>query len=214
MQYYMFELDKESQDLCTIVTPFGKYKYLRLPMRLKCSPDIAQAVMENVLSGIEDADLYINDVGAFSDNWDHHVDLIATILRRLRENGFTINPLNCEWAVKETDWLGYWITPRGLKPWKKKIDAILHMDRPCNTTELHMFIYCINYYGDMWPSRCSHILKPLTDQSGLKKRAPIKWTDDMQQAFDKMRLLMAADALAAYPDHKKLFNVYTDASDF
>ncbi len=36
----------------------------------------------------------------------------------------------------------------------------------------------------------------------------------MQQAFDKMRLLMAADALAAYPDHNKRFDEYTDASDF
>ncbi len=54
MQYYTFALDKESQDLCTIITPFGNYKYLRLLMVLKCSPDIAQAAMENVLSDIED----------------------------------------------------------------------------------------------------------------------------------------------------------------
>ncbi len=70
------------------------------------------------------------------------------------------------------------------------------MDHPHNATELRMFIGCVNYNRDMWPS-CAHILKPLTDQSGLTKRAPIKWTDEMQQAFDKTRLLMAADALAA-----------------
>ncbi len=29
-----------------------------------------------------------------------------------------------------------------------------------------------------------------------------------------MHLLMAADALAAYPDHNKWFNVFTDAFDF
>jgi hypothetical protein len=57
-------------------------------MGLKCSPDIAQAAMENVLSDIKDVDVYIDDVDAFSNDWDHHVKLIATILQRLRENSF------------------------------------------------------------------------------------------------------------------------------
>ena len=87
------------------------------------------------------------------------------------------------------------------------------MDHPCNDTELCMFIECINYYRDMWPSH-AHILKPLKDHSGLKNHAPIPWTDERQQAFDKMRALMVADALAAYPDHNKRFDIYTDASDF
>jgi hypothetical protein len=177
-------------------------------MGLKCSPDIDHAAMENVLSDIKDADIYINDVGAFSSDWDHHVKLLATILHWLCKNGFTINPLKGEWAVKETNWLGYWLTPRCLKPWKKKIDAILHMDCLHNATELRMFIGYVNYYYDMWLSR-AHILKPLTDQSGLKNEAPLKWTDEMQKAFNKMCLLMAADALAAYPNHNTQFNIYT-----
>jgi hypothetical protein len=36
----------------------------------------------------------------------------------------------------------------------------------------------------------------------------------MQKTLNKIHLLMAADALAAYPDHNKRFNIYTDASDF
>jgi hypothetical protein len=87
------------------------------------------------------------------------------------------------------------------------------MDCPCNATELRIFIGCVSYYCDMWSSH-AHILKQSTDQSGLKKKAPIKWTGEMQKAFDKMRLHMAADALTAYPNHNKRFDVYTDTSDF
>eukprot|EP00957_Ditylum_brightwellii_P095329 7261397-Ditylum_brightwellii.AAC.1 len=72
-------------------------------MGIKCSPDFTQAAMENVLCGIEDDYAYIDDVGAFSDNWESCIKVIDEILCRLCENRFTINPLKCERVVKETD---------------------------------------------------------------------------------------------------------------
>ena len=42
MGYYHIELHPDSRKYCTIVFPFGKYEYLRLPMGLCNSPDIFQ----------------------------------------------------------------------------------------------------------------------------------------------------------------------------
>jgi len=151
MQYYTFELDKASKDMCTIVTPFGNYHYNCLPMGVKQSPDIAQEVMENVLCKIDEVDVYIDDVGCFDDSWSQHMATLERVLTILQNNNFTINPFKCEWAVKETDWLGHWLTPQGLKPWRKKIDAILQLDRPRTVKQIRHFIGAITFYRDMFP---------------------------------------------------------------
>ena len=210
MQYYTFELDEQSKKLCTICTPFGNYRYNRLPMGVSQSPDVAQSIMEDLFRHLDEVDCYIDDIGCFNDDWESHLSLLDKVLALLQQNNFTVNPLKCEWAVKETDWLGYWLTPTGLKPWQKKVDAILAIDRPKTAKQLRSFLGAVNFYRDMYPKR-SHICAPLTKLSGMKGTIP--WSHECQTAFDQMKALLAQDAFLRYPDHNKPFHIFTDASD-
>ena len=113
-------------------------------MGLKFSPDFAQEVMENISRHLEDTDIYIDDVGSFSTSWTAHIKLLHEILRLFKDNGFTVNPLKCECEVKETDCLGCWLTPTGLKNWKKNVDAILQLERPKTFKYLRAFLGAVN----------------------------------------------------------------------
>ena len=105
-------------------------------MGIKQSSDIAQEVMENLLRDIDDLEIYIDDIGCFSSTFSSHIQTLDVILTCLEQNRFTVNPAKCEWAVQETDCLGYWLTPTGLKPWSKKINAIIAMQAPVNIKQV------------------------------------------------------------------------------
>ena len=210
MCFYTYVLDDESKMYCTISTPFGLYRYKRLPQGTNQSPDIAQEELEKTLSGIPGVEAYIDDIAIFSEDWESHLATIEEVLRRLEMNGYSCNPRKCEWAVQETDFLGHYLTPEGIKPWSKKVRSILQLQKPTNIRELRKFLGMVNYYRYMWPSR-SHILEPLTNLTGKTK---FVWTETCTQAFEKMKSIIATDCLLIYPDHNEKFIIETDASDY
>ncbi|KAL7483037.1 hypothetical protein ACHAW6_008686 [Cyclotella cf. meneghiniana] len=132
--------------------------------------------MESILPGINYADVYIDNAGSFPK--------IGTSMCNSLQTSYIISVRMIHNQPVEM-WMGCQRNQLNWLALEKKIEAILHMDCPCNATELCMFIGYINYYRDMWPSY-AHIFKPLTDNSGLKKHAPIPWTNEMQHAFDKI----------------------------
>jgi Reverse transcriptase (RNA-dependent DNA polymerase)/Retroviral aspartyl protease len=161
MQFYTFILNLSSRQYCTFSTPFGLYCYKRLPMGLKISPDVSQEAMETTLEGIPNANPYMDDVGIRSDTWEEHLEEIQLTLEALDKAGFSINPAKCEWGVQTTRWLGHVLTPEGIKPDPKKVEAILAMQPPTTLKQLRSFIGAVNYYRDMWPHR-SGVMAPLT----------------------------------------------------
>ncbi len=73
-----------------------------------------------------------------------------------------VNPLKCEWAIQETDWLGYWLILNGLKPWKKHISAIFEQQPPRNLHKICGFLGAVNTNRLVWPKQ-AYLLQPLSD---------------------------------------------------
>jgi hypothetical protein len=212
MGYYHIELTPNSSRLCTIVLPWGKYEYLRLPMGLCNSPDIFQEKMSELMAGLEFARAYLDDLLTITKgDFEDHLDHLEQVLTRLSEAGLKINASKSSFCQSELEYLGYWITRKGIRPMTKKVEAILKLKTPTKRRELQKFIGMINYYRDMWPQR-SEILAPLTALTSKKVRW--KWTKECQAAFDNMKTVMARDTLLAYPDFSQEFEIHTDASDY
>ncbi len=210
MGYYHIELSPDSKKLCTIVLPFGKYEYQRLPMGLCNSPDIFQEKMSELFTGLEFVRAYIDDLLAITNGtFDDHLEKLELILKRLKQAGLKVNAAKSFFAKHELEYLGYWITREGIQPVSKKVDAIQNIAPPRNQRKLRKFIGIVNYYRDMWIRR-SHVLAPLAALTS--KTSKWKWGPMEQWSLDKMKQIISKETLLAYPDFNKPFCIHTDAS--
>jgi len=210
MGYYHILLTPNASRLCTIVLPWGKYEYLRLPMGLCNSPDIFQEKMSELMQGLEFVRAYLDDLLVISrGDFDQHLDHLEKVLERVTEAGLKINASKSAFCQTELEYLGYWITREGVKPLSKKVEAINNLAPPTNRRMLRQFIGMVNYYRDMWPRR-SHVLAPLTRLTS--KEVKWKWGPEHQVAFENMKRIMARETILAFPNFNKPFEIHTDAS--
>ena len=211
MGYYHIHLTPEASRLCTIVLPWGKYEYTRLPMGVKCSPDVFQERMSDLFQGMEYVRAYLDDLLILSKgDWNDHIEKLDRTLSKLAEAGLKVNCEKSFFGRTETEYLGFWITRHGMRPQTKKVEAIHNIQPPTTRRQLRRFIGMINYYRDMWPRR-SDLMAPLTRL--CSKAVPFKWTAIEQKAFVNLKRIISKETLLAYPDFNKPFEIHTDASD-
>ena len=211
MAYYHIELNPDSKRYCTVVLPWGKYEYQRLPMGLCNSPDIFQERMSTLMADLEFVRVYIDDLLCITNGtWEDHLEKLEEVLKRVQKAGLKVNAKKSFFGRPELEYLGYWVTRQGIQPLKKKVEAMSQIAPPTNRKQLRRFLGMVNYYRDMWVRR-SEVLAPLTALTSEKK--PFKWDDQCQKAFDTMKRILSKEVLLTYPDFNKPFDIHTDASD-
>ena len=210
--YYHIPLDEESQQLCTFMMPWGKYRYTKLPMGVKVAVDIFQEVMTKLFVGLDFVRVYLDDILIISNGTlEDHMNKAALVLERLQLADFRVNVRKSVFAVHETEYLGYWLTTKGLQPQAKKVEALMRLTPPKTKRQLRRFLGMVNYYRDMWRRR-SHLLAPLSAM--VSEKTKFVWEDEQQKAFDEIKAVMSRETLLSFPDFSKEFHIYTDASDF
>jgi hypothetical protein len=79
----------------------------------------------------------------------------------------------------------------------------------------------VQYYHELW-ARPSKMLAPLTSLVGecgqakvtrakWTKKVPWYWDEVHQRVFDHVKAAIAGEVVLTYPDHSKVFEIYSDA---
>ena len=82
--YFQIKLTEKSSELTTFNTPCGRYRYLRLPMGIRCAAEVFQRQMSTALSDIG-VEIVVDNILVHARNQKEHDERLIKVLERARK---------------------------------------------------------------------------------------------------------------------------------
>ena len=125
--FLQIQLDQESSKLTTFQTPWGQYRYLRMPFGISPATECFQRKLDHNFEGLEGVykvadDILITGRGASKDEAvrNHDANLLK-LLERCRERNLKLHREKIQMKCTQTPFIGHALAPEGIKPNPRKI---------------------------------------------------------------------------------------------
>ena len=213
--YWHCTLEEESSLLTTFSTPFGRYRWRRLPFGLSVSSEIFQKWLHQALEGLVGVaciadDILIYGIGdTIEDATQDHDRNLTSLFRRCEEKSIRLNKEKVTLRVKQLDFMGHQLTAEGLKPDPSKVEAILKLQTPKTKEDIERLNGTVNYLAKFLP-KLSQVMEPLRRLT--QKGVEWYWGDAEDKAFNEVKQLVTQAPILAYYSPDKELVVQCDAS--
>ncbi len=105
MGYYTIRLDPDASKICTIIFPWGKYSYKRLPMGIAGSLAIFQGKMSELTESLEFVRAYLDDFLCISKlSLEDHLEKLEVVLGQLCKAGLKVNAAKSTFCALEIEY--------------------------------------------------------------------------------------------------------------
>ena len=131
------------------MTHIRAYEPMVMYFGLTNSSTTFQAIMNNLFRDLinqGDTATFIDNILVAIDIEEDYDKLVEEVLRRLEENNLLVKPEKCKWKVREVEFLGVVIGPKGVEMQKEKVEGVLSWPAPRNVKEVQRFLGLANYY--------------------------------------------------------------------
>ena len=135
---------------------------------------------------------------------------IRALFRALAEAGLVVNLQKCEFMKSRVEYLGHVVGQGQVRPRQAKVQAIAEFPLPTTKREILRFLGVSGFYRKFCRNY-STVAAPLTDL--LKKGVPFKWTNDCQESFNSLKVMLMHYPVLVAPDFGRQFKLAVDACD-